>query len=407
MDAFRHSLLPRRLTQIYTDTKRSYEHVVRTNQTRSSSQSSSTDRRLRIQKDRLIAWGLEWADSSASHAGDIDDSLDRAGISDLVESIMTSINELLDEAERLQSSTVRTLPGSFPDDKAVARAELSQSDRDTARLDDIVRDLTTSIDTLCDLSRSQQHPRQSPIPPKISDVRVEPEKRRMRSVSENSKPSLWSEQLVPNSDLSHVAAKYIDFHLLRIPKILTVGPSPPSYETVAASSDDRKSAFLKSGHSETPVVIEYTPLLDTASSTEYLARRGKELADCLRAPRRSSDGREVYVGAMELLGWFQDPLQARYGLVYKTPDYAAHQRLSHHPMSSISQTQKSENLLAFLQHGGNTDGMNVPSLEDRFRLAYNLASSLHYFHTQGITHRNLNSNNVMFFFNDSPTSKVY
>lgn len=402
MDALRHSLLPRRLTQIYTDTKRSYEHVVRTNQTRSSSQSSSTDRRLRIQKDRLIAWGLEWADSSTSHAGDIDDSLDRAGISDLVESIMTSINELLDEAERLQSSTARTLSGSFPDDKAVVRAELSQSDRDTARLDDIVKDLTTSIDTLCDLSRSQQHLRQSLIPPKISDVRVEEEKRRMRSLSENSKPSLSSEQLVPTSDLGSLPTKYIQFNLLRIPKSLTAGPSPPSYETVAASSDDRKPAFLKNGYSEIPVVLEYTPLLDDALSTESLARRGKGLADCLRAPRRSPDGREVYVGAMELLGWFQDPLQSRYGLVYRTPENAVHERSSHQSMSSISQTQKSENLLAFLQHGGNTDGMNVPSLEDRFRLAYNLASSLHYFHTQGITHRNLNSNNVMFFFNDSP-----
>ncbi|KAL8793188.1 MAG: hypothetical protein Q9195_004218 [Heterodermia aff. obscurata] len=403
MEALRHSLLPRRLTQIYADTKKSYEHVVRTNQIRGTSHSSPTDRKLRIQKDRLIAWGLEWADSSASHAGDIDDSLDRAGISDLVESIMTSINELLDEADRLQSSTHFSLPGSFPDDKSVVRAEIQQSDRDAARLDDIVRDITTSIDTLCDLSRSQQGLRQPPILPKSSHGRTELEKYHTK-MDEDTKPNYPPKQRARalDPDTSPTLSNYIDFHLLRIPRDMAAGPSPPSYETVAASSDDRISAFLQDGCSEFPVVLEYAPTLDSSSSTDSLTRRGKEMVASLRAPPQTPDNRGLYVGAMELLGWFQDPHQSRYGLVYRTPEYAVTEKSHRHPRSHVSQAQHSANLLCFLQHSGNIETLNMPSLEDRFRLAYNLASSLYHFHAQGTTHRNLNSNNVVFFFNGPP-----
>ena len=403
MEALRQSLLPRRLTQIYADTKKSYEHVVRTNQIRGSSQSSSNDRKLRIQKDRLIAWGLEWADSSASHAGDIDGSLDRAGISDLVESIMTSINELLDEAERLQSPTNYSLPGSFPDDKSVVRAEIKQSDRDAARLDDIVRDITTSIDTLCDLSRSQQGLRQPSILLKSNHTRAEPEKYRT-NLDEDTKPSYPPTQRTrtPGPGPSPILSNYIDFNLLRIPREMAAGPSPPSYETVAASSDDRVSAFLRDESSELPVVLEYAPTLDSSSSTDSLTRRGKEMAQSLRAPSQTPDNRGIYVGAMELLGWFEDPHQSRYGLVYRTPKHAVIEKSHPHPRSNMSQVQQSANLLCFLQHSGNTETLNMPSLEDRFRLAYNLASSLYHFHAQGTTHRNLNSNNIIFFFNGPP-----
>ncbi|CAF9940906.1 MAG: hypothetical protein HETSPECPRED_002674 [Heterodermia speciosa] len=403
MEALRHTLLPRRLTQIYADTKKSYEHVVRTNQIRGSSQSSPTDRKLRIQKDRLIAWGLEWADSGASHAGDIDDSLDRAGISDLVESIMTSINELLDEAERLQSSTTFSLPGSFPDDKSLVKAEIKQSDRDAARLDDIVRDITTSIDTLCDLSRSQQGLRQPPILPEPSHIRAEPEKNRTK-MDEDAKPSYPPAQRARASgpDPSPILSNYIDFHLLRIPRDMAAGPSPPSYESAAARPDDRISAFLQDGHSEFPVVLEYASTLDSSSSTDSLKRRGKEMVESLRAPPQTPDHQGIYVGAMELLGWFEDPHQSRYGLVYRTPKNGTDEKSHHPPRSHMSQHQQSANLLCFLQHSGDTETLNIPSLEDRFRLAYNLASSLYHFHAQGTTHRNLNSNNVMFFFSGPP-----
>ena len=405
MDTLRHSLLPRRLTQIYTDTKRSYEHVVRTNQRRSNSQSATTDRKLRIQKDRLVAWGLEWADTSAAQAGDIDGSLDRAGISDLLESIMTSINELLDEADRLQSSATLLLPGSFPDDKPLAWApkEVDQTGKDLARLDDIVRDLTTSIDTLCDLSRTQQGLRQSFHPTKDFPVRTDlsetPKKRIDVGHSSDFPPDLKPE--IRDHQTTSMPANFIPFHSLRIPKQLTAGPLPPSYETVATSSDDRICAIYQYQSSEIPVVLEYTPLLDSSNNSNCVARRFQELAADLRAAPRNAN---AYVGAMELLGWFEDPKQSRYGLVYKAPDISLHDTSLHQVRSSITYGRQSENLLSFLQHGASSDTLNVPNLEDRFRLAHNLASSLFHFHARGTTHRNINSNNIMFFFNKTPAS---
>ncbi|KAG8531372.1 uncharacterized protein KY384_003001 [Bacidia gigantensis] len=153
MEVLRNALLPRRITQIYTDTKKFYEQIVQIQVT--NPQVSSLHLKLRIQKDRLNAWGIEWAENNAQQ-GDIDDSLDRAGISDLVASIMTSIKELLDDAEKIQPSF--RPPGSLPDQKGgfISQPNRQWTSEDLARLEDLVKDITTSIDTLCDLSRSTQ-----------------------------------------------------------------------------------------------------------------------------------------------------------------------------------------------------------------------------------------------------------
>ena len=402
METLRQSLLPKRLTQIYTDTKKSYEHVVRTNQRRSNSQSATTDRKLRIQKDRLIAWGLEWADS---RAGDIDASLDRAGISDLVESIMTSINELLDEADQLQQPAALMLPGSFPDEKQILKAgkDTDQSGKDLARLEDIVRDITTSIDTLCDLSRSQQGLNQQHVTPNPGLIGIHADAHMKHSIG-SSKETFFAPESInaPSySETERMPATYIDFNLLRIPQNTTAGSSPPSYETVAASSDDRVSAFLSDNCSEIPVVLEYTPIADSSTGTDSLARRFQQLVQSLQAASVSTGSPTAYIGAMDLLGWFQDPHQSRYGLVYKMPDIESHSKSQYHSGASSAQDCQSESLLSFLQHGADTDTLNMPSLEDRFRLAYNLATSLLHFHENGTTHRNINSNNIMFFYSKS------
>ena len=89
--------MSRPLTQIFNDNKRLYEELV---QTRGGSPDASPlFLKLRIQKDRLIAWGIQWSDRSRED--DIDGALGRAGINDLVASIMDSIKYLLEEAESL------------------------------------------------------------------------------------------------------------------------------------------------------------------------------------------------------------------------------------------------------------------------------------------------------------------
>jgi len=405
METLRHGLLPRRLTQIYTDTKRSYEHVVRINEDWSNPRLSTTYLKLRIQKDRLVAWGLEWADSGASQTGDIDGSLDRAGISDLVESIMTSINALLDEAERLrpQPSMQLPVPGAFPDAKMLSRfgKEAEQSNRDLTRLDDIVRDLTTSIDTLCDLSRLQQA------------IRKELSTTQERLLDNKSEKSGNIEAFVKREILSDSKGKAhdatspfgswscIDFDQLRIPQNTnTPGSSPPSYETVAASAEDRILAYFRHAPaSETdfnlPVLLEFSSLEDSSTAGVHPPRRFDELLEILQASPLL-DG-SACTATLRLLGWFKDHQKSRYGLVYELPHFPIYQRPGYLPTSAHGYSSQPQSLLSFLQHGADTDSSNMPNLEDRFRLAFNLASSVLYFHTKGVTHRNINSNNVLFF----------
>jgi hypothetical protein len=156
MSGFRGGLLPRRLTRMYAETKRSYDNVIEPEKTQTSSISSSLQRKLRIQKDRLITWGLDWSDASVTQPADIDDALDRAGLSDIVASVMLSIQELLDEAEQLRM----TRPPKYPWKLSVEKSSEDNANEnqrfDKARFEDLLKDLTVSIDTLFDLSRSRR-----------------------------------------------------------------------------------------------------------------------------------------------------------------------------------------------------------------------------------------------------------
>jgi hypothetical protein len=87
------SRLPRRLTQLYSDTKTSCDAVVE--QDEHDTQSNVLHRKLRIQKDRLIAWGVEWSDNSKGKNGDIDESVEQAGLTKTVTSVLGTIKDIL------------------------------------------------------------------------------------------------------------------------------------------------------------------------------------------------------------------------------------------------------------------------------------------------------------------------
>lgn len=544
MECIRGTSLPRRLTQMFADTKKSYENVVQIQD--SNSQSSSIHRKLRIQKDRLVAWGLEWCDSNAAYAGDIDGSLDRAGISDLVASIMSSIKDLLDEAERIRSPDSLHIPGTFPAEKGlgVKHKELSWTSNDLTRLDDIVKDLTTSIDTLCDLSRSQRvlrhHPNylgsseKDPFLQKSStaSAKTDPTQTKQGSKSAQTLQTAISasvpryqflddnywyivECVLEDGRQLELSRSYEDFHefqtallkkfpieagqrspftrtlpympapvskvtdsitdsrrkclndylqaLLKLPphiskcqlvqqffklrggdfergvnkkreddyisnpalgeqrgilasthihpkqlqladSSVTPGASPPPYESVAAGTE-RVLGFLKASQSShslskdrvelTPILVEYGSIHDVESVTGKLPSldRYEELISVLD---NSADGTEsCEKGTLKLLGWSVDPRQHRYAFVYELPKQAMDIAMT------SSEPTTAHSLLSFLQHAADTDSNNMPSLEDRYQLAFKLAGGLLHLHAKGSTHRNVNSNNVLFFLYDS------
>lgn len=413
------ALLPRRLTQMYVDTKRSYEQIVQANIT--NPQLSSLHLKLRIQKDRLVAWGLEWADSKADQTGDIDGSLDRAGISDLVASIMSSIRELLDEAERIQPRSRPQLPGGYPVDKAgMLFSPTNQwTSIDLARLGDIVKDITTSIDTLCDLSRSQEILRQGSTSQNEKYSTGQSEKHSPNAVFNPGKSGVSQAQVslenattagnepIPSTWSEVAVSTRIDPSKLRFPEVRqTTESSPPSYENIANKSDDRVFACLldvspsnapRNQSEGKPVLLDYGFIQDADPETGHLLslRRYEEL--CIALDQKFDESRSRYTGTMRLLGWFVDPHRPRYAFVYEVPGPASLN------IRSLDQHHSPQSLLSFLQHAADTVSNNMPCLEDRFRLAFRLALSLLHIHAKGISHRNINSSNVVFVDEDRPT----
>ena len=396
---------------MYVDTKRSYEQVVQTNIT--NPQLSSLHLKLRVQKDRLVAWGLEWADSKTDHAGDIDGSLDRAGISDLVASIMSSIRELLDEAERIQPRSRPQVPGAYPVDKpGMLFSPTNQwTPVDLARLGDIVKDITTSIDTLCDLSRSQEILRQGSasqdekrstgeVEKQPSNVVLNPGKSGISQAQVSLQNAMTaSKQSVPSTYSQAAASTRIDPSKLRFPEVRQTESSPPSYENVANKSDDRVFAYLldalpsnspRDQYQGRPVLLDYGFIQDADPDTGRLPslRRYEEL--CIALDQKSEEIESRYTGTMRLLGWFVDLHRPRYAFVYEVPGPASLRNIS------LDQRHSPQSLLSFLQHSANTVTNNMPCLEDRFRLAFRLALSLIHIHAKGISHRNINSSNVVF-----------
>ncbi|KAL8801870.1 MAG: hypothetical protein Q9182_004159 [Xanthomendoza sp. 2 TL-2023] len=388
MAVLRQSLLPRRITQLYTDTKRSYEHMIQNNVMHTSQTIVHT--KLRIQKDRLIAWGLEWEDSNTTT--DIDDSLDRAGISDLVASIMSSIQDLLQRADDIHPQPTISLPGAFPNEKPGRLPTPKWTGQDLADLNEIVKYLTTSIDTLCDLSRSRQ-------------ALNGPRKVEM-SASERPKQSSSRKDPAAHKSTTLIHITRIVEDLFQIPdNDTTAAPassSPPSYESVAAGSEDRVLAYMRTANESVdksrrfsmPVLLEYVPVIDVVSTGQHQppAQRYDDLMQV--EPTVLAGLGPTYLGSLKLLGWVEDSRRGRNALVYVIPLL----RLDNQP--DPPRITKSLTLLSFLHHGADSDSTNMPSLEDRFRLAFNLTSSLLHLHAKGLLHRNINSRNVVFFTND-------
>ncbi|KAI4155914.1 MAG: hypothetical protein LQ340_000640 [Diploschistes diacapsis] len=385
------NVLPRRLTQLFADNKKSYEALVQPRQ--SGPELSHLHLKLRIQKDRLIAWGIQWSDRSAQ-TGDIDQSLVKAGISDLVASIMCSIRELLDEAESLQP------PG------PTAHVSEDWTTANIRRLEEILKDLTTSIDTLCDLSRSKvEGPEVTAPSPK--NFQAQSTQRNPPASSRQAQHVVPSEQIkspaLPSRRDGLTDLAYIHPTLIRQRSAHNrLSASPPSYESVATGTENRTVALFTppSSHSDpfrtsarpkqTPVLLDYGQLpAGAAQGTAQPDRaRFEELLLALLkfpGPRDST-----YTGILKLTGWTSDPSRSRSAFIYEIPP-------SEGGADPAVENLQPRSLLSFLQHGGDADNNNIPSLENRFKLAHNVVLSILRLHETNVAHRNINSNNLLFF----------
>lgn len=356
----------RRLSRLYNDTKKSTDFVKEPVQNEEDPEVKNLHRKLRIQKDRLVSWGLEWSDPNQS--AEIDESLSKAGLSEVVGSIMSTIKDILAEAEPLWLSSKQMVEGPRPSPDR--KAPLVQWDK--GRFEDLVRDLTASIDTLYDLSRTRssgaipRRPSKAPYKGQSSTDEFRPfESTRMQT----------PQQIDPKT-LTHLRARQ--------------GEGRSSTREVVFMS---KTAYSELTHGTTrqpwaPLLLEYATFDSIYTVTGIMppmSRFEKVSASLQQDPQRAPG---TWTGLPRLLGYFEDIENSRLGLVYRFPpsfNAVSFEKLTQNPMYNLPSLG---DLLA------RSD--SEPPLEAKFRLAHNLTNTIFDMHTRGLTHGNLVDRNISF-----------
>ena len=411
--------LPRRLTQLYSDTKISCDAVIEQDTPDTQPEVNALHRKYRIQKDRLIAWGLEWSDNTKDKQGDIDESVERAGLTETVTSVLGTIKDILDEAERMHPPVERAVVSrALSDEKGGRRPPASDppswAASDRSRYEDLAKDLTTSIDTLYDLSRSRRTQRDSARGPSPSIKGVPEPPRPAASVFLSPDYSASDLTLVnPATIPVHLAAANppirsdlppkLDFNDLILPR-----EEPPPYESVGVSSSIRVIGKLRSRHSstnpwktestksiETPVLVEYANYDSGYRSTGIFPCTDR--LDTFLTILSKLSNQQAFHGTLTCIGFFEDPKQPRLGLVYELPSFIySGASDSHKPLEEL----RPVTLLSVLQTGSKSlhnSNSATPPLEDRFRLAFTLGLTFSKIHGDRFDHGDVNSSNILVF----------
>lgn len=372
----------RRLSRLYNDTKKSSDFVKEPVQhAEADPEIKSLHRKLRIQKDRLVSWGLEWSDPNQSAEVLIDSSLSKAGLSEVVGSIMSTIKDILAEAEPLWHSSRRMAGERISPDSAPRRGEKIQLVVwDKNRFEDLVRDLTTSIDTLYDLSRTRSsyaqtsaatRERLSKVSAPAEDLRPFESSRieTPQQIDPKTLTSLRTIQAVPMTELAE-----------RERPRDVVFMDKQAYAELTSSMGGR--------HPHAPLLLEYATFDSIYSVTGIsppMDRFGK-LSQGLQAESERSPG--SWIGLPRLLGYYEDMENSRFGLVYQFPktfNPVTFEHLTQNPLYNLCSLN---DLLARPDF--------EPKLEAKFRLAANLANTIFDMHARGITHGNLVDENISF-----------
>lgn len=372
-------------------------------------QLATLQRKYRIQKDRLITWGLEWSDGEKGADANIDDAVSKAGLTETVESVLRNIQEVTEEAERIQSASLPLIKHgeTIPQKPAVF---------DEARYEDLLRDLTTSIDILYDLTTSRralargEHPTfeeaLETVPPELDEPSNSKPKSTTKSIygapSFASSGTTLHDPPFAKPFLSPYAGlpSRIEVSALRLPS-----EGPPPYEAVGVPSTTRMVALLirkkvpESVHNaiassapEVPVLVEYANYDSTYRETGVPPplQRLESLLTCFQPMRPDSTTN------LSLLGYFEDGDRPRIGLVYDLP-YAIQNRLqtggSTEPLTPLSLLK-----LVQKQNKAQSSATEVPSppLESRFKMALRLTEQLHALHSRQLPHGNINSSSIIF-----------
>jgi len=378
---------------MYTDTKSSYDFFVKEPISQptpgaTDPELTSLHRKLRIQKDRLVSWGLEWSDPAgrpAAQSPDIDESISKAGLSELVGSVMGTIKEVLAEAEPLWLSSRRGLGG---DEKSPVgpAGEKSKGAQlviwDKTRFEDLVRDLTMSIDTLYDLSRTRQSARRAAglkaegagVEGLKREVQVEERGMQFESTRMQTPQQIDPSTLVWPRDLKNVKGGMLQ-------------PAKSARQIVfmrkPMSFNDARATGMKT-LPIVPVLLEYAcynPIYSITGISPSMTRFEKLFA-ALSQTYSQTD--RLFSGLLRLIGYFEEAEHSRFCLLYALPTHfgPVDVETPRMPVITILSDLLSSNY--------------EPSLEVKYRLAYNVANAVFDLHSKGVVHGNVVSSNVLF-----------
>ncbi|KAH7038319.1 uncharacterized protein B0I36DRAFT_315999 [Microdochium trichocladiopsis] len=367
----------RRLSRLYNDTKKSSDFVVKEPiQVEDDPEIKALHRKLRIQKDRLVSWGLEWSDPN--QAAEIDESLSKAGLSDLVGSIMATIKDILAEAEPLWAASKRPATSSRASEKSIADRKSALVVWDKGRFEDLIRDLTASIDTLCDLSRTR---------------------------SAGGLDSASSKSL-KKSDSSLEDLRGFGSTRIRAPKVISpetfraLAPmQQPSSKGSASRPVTQEIAVMgRQAYSDLtnrsvnqpwlPLLIDYARFDPVYSQTGVMPAlsRFEKLSTGLQSESQRAPG--AWIGLPHLLGYHEDMENSRLALVYQFPSAFQPVVFDQATQGPVSNTTTLAELLERPDF--------EPRLEAKFKLAHNLANTVFDMHARGIVHGNLQATAISF-----------
>ncbi len=371
---------------MYTDTKSSYDFVKEPiNTPQEDPELLSLHRKLRIQKDRLVSWGLEWSDPEQVTSPDIDESINKAGLSELVGSVMGTIKEVLAEAEPLWAASRRIGAGGGDVGEKGEKSKSALIVWDKSRFQDLIRDLTMSIDTLYDLSRTRQSAR------KISETT---EVRKEESLMAVQKKVIEERQFESSRMQTPQQVDPKSIIWPREMKTMPAGMLPPAKSNrqivfmrrpTTSLQDSRKIGMGGQSFPAVPVLLEYAPydpIYSITGITPSLTRFEKLFAALSQA--YISSGR-ILAGLLGLIGYFEEPEHSRFCLLYALPTHFG-------PIDIESPRMPSITILSDLLYSQNYE----PSLEVKYRLAYNVASAVFDLHAKGVVHGNVVASNILF-----------
>lgn len=361
----------RRLSRLYTDTKKSSDFVKEPIQNAEDADIKSLHRKLKIQNDRLATWGLAWSDPS--NADIIDDALSKAGLSEVVGSIMSSIKEILAEAEPLWASSRRQAGETL---RPLGDKKIPIVPWDKAKFEDLLQQLTTCIDTLYDLSKARSN----------ASLTTQARVRRLKGTSTEDLRAFESTRMQTPQKIDQQTLTS-----LRERQPMPMSETPTGIvprDIVYMSKQAYSDLTRNNGRPYTALLLEYAefdPMYSQVDILPDMSRFEKLSAGLQTEPQRSPGS---WTGLPQLLGYFEDMKNSRLGLVYHFPPLfnpVSYEPLTHNTLNTLCS-------LADLV----TQPDFEPPLEAKFRLAFNLANTVFDMHARGITHGNLVDSNVSF-----------